>query len=136
MKSLLDEFKTFALRGNVIDLAIGVVIGTAFSNITNSLVTNVITPPMGLLLGKIDFKDLAVNLGGSVSIKYGLFIQSVIDFTIIAFVLFLIIRFINRLEGFAKKDKEKEVEKPAEKSAELKVLEEIRDSLRKQNQSA
>src|SRR4051812_31426459 len=80
MKSFFEEFKKFALRGNVIDLAIGVVIGTAFSNITTSLVTNVITPPLGLLLGRIDFKDLVLNLGGTVEIHYGLFIQSVVNF--------------------------------------------------------
>lgn len=126
MKSFFEEFKQFALKGNVMDLAIGVVIGTAFSNITNSLVTNIITPPLGLLLGKIDFKDLVANLGGTVEIKYGIFIQSVIDFIIIALVLFLVIRLINRL-----KPKKVEDMKPAEKSAELQVLEDIRDSLRK-----
>lgn len=126
MKSFFEEFKQFALKGNVMDLAIGVVIGTAFSTITNSLVTNIITPPLGLLIGKIDFKDLVLNLGGTVEIKYGIFIQSVIDFIIIAFVLFLVIRFINRL-----KPKKVEDMKPAEKSAELQVLEDIRDSLRK-----
>lgn len=129
MKSFFGEFKKFALRGNVIDLAIGVVIGTAFSNITNSLVTNIITPPIGLLLGKIDFKDLSLNLGGSVVIKYGLFIQSVIDFFIIALVLFLIIRFINRIEHLARKEKE---EAP-NKSEELIVLEQIRDQLKSHN---
>ncbi|MES2225439.1 MAG: large-conductance mechanosensitive channel protein MscL [Patescibacteria group bacterium] len=131
MKSFLEEFKKFALRGNVLDLAVGVVIGTAFSNITTSLVTNVITPPIGLLLGRIDFKDWALNLGGSVNIQYGLFIQSVIDFVIIAFVLFLVIRFINRLEKVARKEQEEGITPQANKSAELIVLEEIRDSLKK-----
>jgi len=130
MKSFFDEFKKFALRGNMLDLAIGVVIGTAFSNITNSLVTNVITPPLGLLLGKIDFKDLALNLGGSVSISYGLFLQSVLDFLIIAFVLFLIIRFLNRVERVARNKQAQEDIQEAPKSAELTVLEEIRDSLK------
>jgi len=130
MKSFFDEFKKFALRGNMLDLAIGVVIGTAFSNITNSLVTNVITPPLGLLLGKIDFKDLALNLGGSVSISYGLFLQSVLDFLIIAFVLFLVIRFLNRVERVARNKQAQEDIQEAPKSAELTVLEEIRDSLK------
>lgn len=126
MKSFFGEFKQFALKGNVMDLAIGVVIGTAFSNITNSLVTNIITPPIGLLLGKIDFKDLSLNLGGTVEIMYGAFIQSVIDFLIIALVLFLIIRFINRLKP------KKAEDMPADtKSPELQVLEDIRDSLKK-----
>ncbi len=109
------------------DLAIGVVIGTAFSNITNSLVNNIITPPLGLLLGRIDFKDLVLKLGGTVEIKYGLFLQSVIDFLIVAFVLFLIIRFINRL-------KPKRPEEAPAKSPELLVLEEIRDSLKNDTQ--
>ncbi|MDB5237099.1 MAG: large-conductance mechanosensitive channel [Parcubacteria group bacterium] len=128
MKTFFEEFKKFALRGNVMDLAIGVVIGTAFSNITNSLVTNIITPPLGLLLGRIDFKDLSLNLGGTVHITYGLFLQSVVDFIIIALVLFFVIRFINRI---LKQDPKEAA--PA-KSAELMVLEEIRDSLRKPNQ--
>ncbi|HEV7121756.1 MAG TPA: large conductance mechanosensitive channel protein MscL [Candidatus Paceibacterota bacterium] len=125
MKSFFAEFKKFALRGNVMDLAIGVVIGTAFSNITNSLVTNIITPPLGLLLGRIDFKDLILNVGGTVTIKYGLFLQSVVDFIIIALVLFLVVRAINRM---VKQDPK---EAPPAKSAELMVLEEIRDSLKK-----
>lgn len=125
MKSFLEEFKKFALRGNVMDLAIGVVIGTAFSNITNSLVTNIITPPLGLLLGRIDFKDLSTNIGGTVTIKYGLFLQAVIDFVIIALVLFVVIRFINRIM------KQDPKEAPPAKSAELMVLEEIRDSLKR-----
>ncbi|KND46850.1 MAG: large conductance mechanosensitive channel protein [Parcubacteria bacterium C7867-004] len=131
MKSFLEEFKKFALRGNVIDLAIGVVIGTAFNNVTNSLVTNVITPPLGLLLGRIDFKDLVVNLGGSVEIQYGLFIQSVMTFIITAFALFLLVRTLNRLEALARVKKEEEAAAPTVKSAELVVLEEIRDSIRK-----
>ncbi|MGE5540873.1 MAG: large-conductance mechanosensitive channel protein MscL [Bacillota bacterium] len=128
MKAFFEEFKKFALRGNVLDLAVGIVIGTAFSNITNSLVTNVITPPIGLALGKIDFKDLAVNLGGTVEIKYGLFLQAVIDFVIIAFVLFLFVRFINRL---VHKEREKEPQPQDNKSPEVVILEEIRDELRK-----
>lgn len=125
MESFVQEFKKFALRGNVMDLAIGVVIGTAFSNITNSFVMNIITPPLGLLLGRIDFQNLVVNLGGTVTIKYGLFLQAVIDFIIIAFVLFLVIRFINRIM------KQEPQEAPPAKSAELMVLEDIRDSLKK-----
>ena len=113
------------------DLAVGVVIGTAFNNIINSLVTNIITPPLGLLMGKIDFKDLVLNLGGSVEIKYGPFIQSVIDFFIVALALFLIIRFINRLQHMRRKEEEAGLTPAAEKSAELVVLEEIRDSLKK-----
>ena len=119
------------MRGNVIDLAVGVVIGTAFNNITNSLVNNIITPPLGLLLNGIDFKNWALNLGGNVNIQYGLFIQAIISFIITAFVLFLIIRFVNRLEKLAKNDPAPEPPPPAAKSPELIVLEQIRDTLAK-----
>jgi large conductance mechanosensitive channel len=130
MKSFLEEFKKFALRGNVLDLAVGVVIGTAFTAITSSLVANIITPPLGLLLGRIDFKDWSLNLGGNVNIQYGLFIQSVMDFIIIALVLFFVVRLINRLERVARKEQAEGTAPPAEKSAELVVLEDIRDSLK------
>ncbi len=133
MKSFFDEFKKFIMRGNVIDLAVGVVIGTAFNNITNSLVTNIITPPLGLLLGRINFKELALNLGGDVNIQYGLFIQAVISFLITALVLFLIVKFINHLEKISKNDPPPEPPPPPAKSPELVVLEEIRDSLKNEN---
>jgi large conductance mechanosensitive channel len=126
MKSFLTEFKQFALRGNVIDLAIGIVIGTAFNNIVTSFVTNILTPPLGLLTGKINFADLTLNLGGTVKIAYGLFLQATISFVITALALFVMIRFVNRL---SRKGKAPE-EAPA-KAPELLVLEEIRDSLRK-----
>jgi large conductance mechanosensitive channel len=129
MKSFFAEFRAFALRGNILDLAIGIVIGTAFNNIVTSFVTNILTPPLGLLTGKINFKDLVWNPAGSVKIEYGLFIQSIISFVITAFGLFLIIRLINRLEKIAQK--EPPVPTPdAAKSDELLVLEEIRDSLK------
>ncbi len=128
MKSFFGEFKAFALRGNVLDLAIGVVIGTAFSNITNSLVTNIVTPPLGLLLGNIDFKDLAVQLDGSVKIQYGLFLQALVDFIIIALALFLMVRFINRL---VRAERHKDPQPEETKSPELAVLEDIRDELRR-----
>lgn len=131
MKSFFEEFKKFALRGSVIDLAVGVVIGTAFNNVVNSLVTNVITPPLGLLLGKIDFKDLSLNLGGTVEIQYGLFIQAIITFIITALALFLVVRTLNRLDRLARAKREEEAADPVIKSAELVVLEEIRDSLKK-----
>ncbi len=124
MKNFLKEFKAFALRGNVLDLAIGVVIGTAFGAITSSLVTDVITPPLGLLIGGIDFSALTLPLGGESAIAYGKFIEALINFVIIAFALFLAIKAINTM-------KKKEAEKPSVKSAELTVLEEIRDALKK-----
>jgi large conductance mechanosensitive channel len=127
MNSFFQEFKTFALRGNVLDLAVGVVIGAAFNSIVNSLVTNVLTPPLGLLTGNVDFKDLVINLGGTVRIEYGLFIQAVISFGITAFALFLFVRFMNRVVHKARTEESK----PEEKSPELCVLEEIRDELQR-----
>lgn len=130
MNGFFQEFKTFALRGNVLDLAIGVVIGTAFNSIVTSLVTNVLTPPLGLLTGNIDFKDLVVNLGGTVKIEYGLFIQAIISFIVTAFALFLFVRFMNRV---IHKAREEEPQPQDAKSPEVMVLEEIRDELKARN---
>ncbi len=131
MKSFFGEFKKFALRGNAIDLAIGVVIGAAFTAITNSLVTNIITPPLSLLTRGINFADLAVAIPNTdAQIQYGLFIQAVITFVITAFALFLLVRLINHLTMIARKEQEAGTTEPAEKSPEVMVLEEIRDTLR------
>jgi large conductance mechanosensitive channel len=99
-----SEFKQFAVRGNVVDMAVGVVIGAAFGKIVTSLVNDVIMPPLGLLLGKMDFSNLAIVLkdkteaAEAVSIKYGAFVNTILDFTIVAFAIFLVIRQINRLQ--------------------------------------
>ncbi len=114
------------MRGNVVDLAVGVVIGTAFNSIVTSLVNDVITPPLGLLLGKVDFSELVINLGGSSEIHYGLFIQAIISFVITAVALFLIIRFMARLQ---RKAKEQPSTAPP-KNDEVVLLEEIRDLLK------
>lgn len=133
MKSFFDEFKKFALRGNAVDLAVGVVIGAAFSAITSSLVTNIITPPLSLLTRGINFADLAFAIPNTdATIQYGLFIQAVITFVITAFALFLLVKGINALTARAKKDEEEGKLDPPPKSAELVVLEEIRDSLKKE----
>lgn len=108
--SLLKEFQTFAARGNVLDLAVGVIVGAAFGKIVTSLVNDVIMPPIGLLLGKVDFSGLYVNLSGKAydslaaakaagapTINYGMFINSLIDFLIVAFVIFLLVRQINKM---------------------------------------
>jgi large conductance mechanosensitive channel len=108
---MLNEFKKFAMRGNVIDLAIGVVIGGAFGKIATSLVNDVLMPPIGLLLGKVDFSNLYINISGgkyeslaqaqeagAVTINYGLFLNTIIDFIIVAFVIFILVRQINKLE--------------------------------------
>jgi len=137
MKSFFDEFKKFALRGNAIDLAVGVVIGAAFNAITSSLVANIITPPLSLLTRGINFADLAIAIPNTdATIQYGLFIQAIITFFITAFALFLLVKMINKLVAKAKKDEEEGKGEPAAKSAELLVLEEIRDSLKKDREVA
>ncbi len=139
---MLKEFKEFAVKGNVIDLAVGVIIGGAFGKIVASFVNDVVMPPIGLLLGGMDFKDLKIYLKeevlndagevaiDAVTLNYGMFIQNVIDFAIIAFVIFLAIKGINRM-----KRKEEDVPAapapPAEPSKSEVLLEEIRDLLKK-----
>ncbi|OGY32324.1 MAG: hypothetical protein A3C02_04250 [Candidatus Andersenbacteria bacterium RIFCSPHIGHO2_02_FULL_45_11] len=131
MNEFVDEFKKFALRGNAIDLAVGVVIGAAFTGITNSLVTNIITPLMGLLMGDIDFTHLVIPLRGNVVLQYGVFVQSVIAFLITAVVLFVFVKGMNRVAHLAHLERNKKNTPTATKSPELVVLEEIRDSIKK-----
>ena len=126
MHSFLHEFKAFAMRGNVIDLAVAVVIGGAFGKIVSSLVDTVITPFIGLILGGINFSSLAFTVGKS-SIQYGAFLQSVFDFIIIAFVIFIAIRAINTL----KKNEEAAPATPPAPTKEEQLLREIRDLLKK-----
>jgi large conductance mechanosensitive channel len=112
---ILDEFKQFVMRGNVIDMAVGVIIGAAFGKIVTSLVNDVLMPPIGLLLGKVDFSNLYINMSGRVfasladaqkagapTLNYGLFLNNVINFLIVAFVIFILIKQINRLQKPAK----------------------------------
>ena len=127
--SFLSDFKAFAMRGNVIDMAVGVIIGTAFGKIVSSVVTDIITPLFGVILGGIDFKGLSVTVGDSV-ITYGNFIQATFDFVIIAFSIFLFIRLISKLHS--KKEEEKPAE-PAAPSKEEQLLTEIRDLLKEKN---
>lgn len=126
MKSFLEEFKAFAIRGNVIDLAVAVVIGGAFGKIVSSLVDTVIMPTVGLLLGGIDFTKWALQVGES-TIAYGKFVQATVDFVIIAFVVFLALRALSRFE----EKKEVEAQANPEPSEEVLLLREIRDSLKK-----
>jgi large conductance mechanosensitive channel len=134
VKSFLEEFRDFAMKGSVIDLAVGVIVGAAFGKIVSSLVSNVIMPPIGLLLGKVDFSNLFINLSGKpvASLKeasdkgvavlaYGAFLNTVIEFAIIAFVLFLVIQQVNRLRKPAP---------PKGPSGEELLLAEIRDLLK------
>jgi large conductance mechanosensitive channel len=125
MKSFFEEFKAFAVKGNVVDLAVAVVIGTAFGKIVSSLVDTVIMPTVGILLGGVDFTTWSFTLGESV-IAYGTFIQAVADFLIIAFVIFVAIRALRRFE---KKEEKKKSEPKV--SEEIELLREIRDSLKK-----
>ncbi|TNE34682.1 MAG: large-conductance mechanosensitive channel protein MscL [Alphaproteobacteria bacterium] len=142
---MFKEFKEFAMRGNVVDMAVGIIIGAAFGTIVKSLVNDVIMPPIGLLLGGVDFTDFFVTLSGgsypslaaakeagAVTLNYGAFINTVISFIIVAFAVFLLIKQINR---FTKKEEAKE-EAPAEPPApprEEVLLEEIRDLLKAKN---
>ena len=128
MKDFIQEFKAFAIKGNVIDLAVAVVIGAAFGKIVASLVENIIMPTIGILLGGVDFSNWAITVGDA-KITYGVFIQSIFDFTIIAFVIFMVVRALARLQ---KKEEAKPTVMP-EPSAEIKLLTEIRDSLKYQN---
>ena len=121
---MLQEFKKFALKGNVLDLAIGVIIGGAFGKIVTSLVNDVLMPIIGLLLGGVDYSGLQITIGDA-GIKYGAFIQSIVDFIIIAFSIFLFIKAITR---FKKKEEEKPAAPPVPSSEEV-LLTEIRDIL-------
>jgi len=136
---MLKEFKEFAMRGNVVDMAVGIIIGAAFGKIVTSMVNDVIMPLVGVFMGKVDFSQLYINLSGvdypslaaakeagAATINYGTFINTVLDFTIVAFAIFMVIRAMNKL-------KKKEEEKPAEPpkpSAEVELLTEIRDALK------
>jgi len=139
---MLKEFKDFAIRGNVVDMAVGIIIGAAFGKIVDSLVKDVIMPPIGLLLGKVDFSNLFVVLregaaagpylsvdaaqkAGAVTFNYGAFINTVISFTIVAFAVFLLIRAINKLK------RQEETKPTAAPPEEVVLLREIRDSLKK-----
>jgi large conductance mechanosensitive channel len=141
---MLKEFKEFAMRGNVMDMAVGIIIGAAFGKIVTSLVNDIIMPPIGLLMGNVDFSNLFVNLGmsqpytsvaeaeaaGAPIIKYGIFINTVLDFVIVAFAIFLVIRGVNRLR------RRQEAAPPAAPPAptvDQKLLTEIRDLLKAQS---
>ena len=136
---MFSEFKTFAMRGNVVDMAVGIIIGAAFGKIVSSIVNDIIMPPIGLLMGGVDFSNLFVDLSGvgyaslaaaeaagAPLIKYGLFINTVLDFLIVAFAIFMVIRGMNSLK---KKEEEKPAE-PAKPSEEVVLLTEIRDALK------
>lgn len=128
--SILKEFREFAVKGNVVDIAVGVIIGGAFGKIVSSLVSDVVMPPIGWLIGGVDFKDLAIEIAPAkegaeaVMLKYGAFIQNVFDFLIIAIAVFGMVKVINKIKKPAEAA-------PAEPTAEEKLLTEIRDLLKK-----
>ncbi|MFT6625126.1 MAG: large conductance mechanosensitive channel [Cycloclasticus sp.] len=130
--SIMSEFKAFAIKGNAIDMAVGIVVGVAFGKIVSSFVGDIIMPPIGILLGGVDFKDLTMVLqeasidGAAVVIKYGSFIQTLVDFTIIAFAIFMVIRAINSMK---KKEEAAPAAAPKPTKEEL-LLAEIRDLLK------
>jgi large conductance mechanosensitive channel len=135
---MMQEFKEFAMRGNVVDLAVGVIIGGAFGKIVDSFVKDVVMPPIGAMLGGVDFKSLYINLGpdtfatmaeaekaGAPLIKYGAFINTAVDFLIVAFVIFMVIKAINKMK------KEAPPAEPAPTPEDILLLREIRDTLKK-----
>ncbi len=130
---MLKEFKEFISKGNVLDLAVGVVMGSAFSGIVTSLVNDIIMPFVGLLIGGIDFSGMKATVGKA-SIMYGNFIQNIVNFLIIAMSIFVFIKFINRLTKKVKKEEEKEAEEKVD--PQTKLLEEIRDELKKSNKKS
>lgn len=133
--SMMSEFKDFAMRGNVVDMAVGIVIGGAFGKIVSSFVADVLMPPLGLLIGGIDFSQMAVTLQAAaegteaVQLKYGSFIQSIFDFVIIAFAIFLVVKAMNSAKARMEKQEEEKPAEPPKPSNEEVLLTEIRDAL-------
>lgn len=130
MKKIINEFKEFIARGSVIDLAVGMIVGSAFTKIVSSLVNDVLMPAIGVILGGIDFTNLTLKFRDA-TIYYGNFIQNVIDFLIVAVCIFTLVKVINTLTSKAKKKEEKKEELAPIKSDEVILLEEIRDLLKK-----
>lgn len=139
--SFLQEFKDFAMKGNVVDMAVGIVIGAAFGKIVSSFVSNIIMPPVGLLMGGVDFSDLAITLKAAsvdeagkkieaVTIDYGEFLNVVVDFIIVAFAIFMVVKAMNAAQAQFEEEK-KDPASPVEPSEEVKLLTEIRDALQK-----
>ncbi|EOO33879.1 TPA: large conductance mechanosensitive channel protein MscL [Bacillus cereus] len=126
-----NEFKKFAFKGNVVDLAVGVVIGAAFGKIVSSLVKDIITPLLGMVLGGVDFTDLQFGYGKS-AVMYGNFIQTIFDFLIIAASIFMFVKVFNKLTSKKEEEKEEEIPEPTKEEV---LLGEIRDLLKQQNSS-
>ena len=144
MKKFLKEFKDFAVKGNMIDMAVGIIIGAGFGKVVSSLVSDILMPPLGMLLGNVNFTDLKIDLRAAytdaagvlqpaVTLNYGNFIQVVIDFIIVAFCIFLVVKMMNKLRDMNKKEEETAPEAPAAPSKEEILLTEIRDILKEKN---
>lgn len=132
---MIKEFREFAMRGNVVDMAVGIIIGVAFGSIVSSFVSDVLTPPLGILIGGIDFSELVIVVKAAegeipaVTMNYGIFLQSIIDFLIIAFAIFIVIRMMNNMK---RKEPEAPAPEPPAPPAEEVLLTEIRDLLKQQ----
>jgi large conductance mechanosensitive channel len=130
--SMMSEFKSFAMRGNVVDMAVGIIIGGAFGKIISSFVNDVLMPPIGMMMGGVDFSDLAFTLqeaagdAAAITMNYGAFIQTVVDFLIVAFAIFMAIRAMNSMKA----KEEAAPAEPPKPSAEVQLLTEIRDSMK------
>ena len=123
-KGFINEFKTFIKRGNVVDLAVGFIMGSAFGKIVTSMVEDILMPLIGIIIGGIDFQNLTFKIGNAV-VKYGSFLQNIINFLIVSFCIFIFVKIINKIK------EEEKVEKKVEPSSEEKLLTEIRDLLKK-----
>jgi large conductance mechanosensitive channel len=141
---MFNEFKNFIAKGNVMDMAVGIIIGAAFTAIVTSLVKDILNPFIGLFTGGIDFSALYINLSGeeyatlaaaqeagAATVNYGIFINAVIQFLIVAFVVFMLVRTVNKIKDQAQKAAEEEAAAPVKPSAEVQLLTEIRDALKK-----
>ena len=127
--SFISEFKEFAVKGSLIDMAVGIIIGAAVGKMVSTLVENILMPIIGVFMGGVNFEDLSITVGEA-AIGYGAFIQALIDFLIVAFVIFLILKAINRMKAQFEEEKVEEPEAPA---ADVALLTEIRDLLQQQN---
>ena len=133
---MISEFKDFAMKGNVVDMAVGVVIGGAFKSVVTSFTNDILMPPVGLLLGGVDFSELSIPIKeaagdvAAVAINYGVFLNTILDFLIIAFAIFLVVKAMNAAMEASKKEEEAAPEAPPEPSTEETLLTEIRDALR------
>jgi large conductance mechanosensitive channel len=132
-RSLWKEFKSFAIKGNAFDLAIAVVVGTAFSAIVSSLVADVVTPLLGIITGNVDFKTLVWEVRPGLLVKYGAFMQAIFNFLVISVSIFLVFKAISSARKRLFKEEETTPPPPEEKPAELRLLEEIRDLLKQRN---